>query len=294
MRSEHRSRPAQPGSSDSLATVSHERRDGDERAVRTATLTQSEYAPVDHHRPPDSAGLGITICDRLLSSCTVTRVASNVTLSAALVSTRRSVHLTSVVGWTLLGCGIGVLAYLAYALLFTNITTGQAQDELRDHWRQQVQAAPRTDPVAATPLGTGIALIEFVRPGSDRALVHDGPLVVIEGVTGDDLAKGPGHYPDTALPGQPGNFAVAGHRTTHGAPFFHLDAVRAGDEILVTDRRGTQHTYEVTRQRVVLPTDAWVIGEDPLSTGKPTLTLTTCNPRFSAAERLVIHAELVS
>jgi sortase A len=202
--------------------------------------------------------------------------------------------LTAAVGWILLGCGIGVLAYVLHALVFTNITNERAQGALRDQWDQQVRAAPQHDPIHATPPGDSIALIEFVRPGSKRALVHDGALVVVEGVSADNLVKGPGHYPNTALPGQRGNFAIAGHRTTHGAPFFHLDAVRAGDRILVTDRSGTRHTYAVKRRRVVMPTAAWVVGKNPLGRGKPTLTLTTCEPRFSDAHRLVIHAELMS
>jgi sortase A len=230
---------------------------------------------------------------------TVSRLASNTTLSAPRVSaTRWSVRLTGVVGWVLVGCGVGVLLYLAYALLFTNIGAGRAQSQLREQW-QQVEAAPRgqadhPDAAPATRDVPGVALIQFVRPGRTRPLIHDEPLVVLDDVTSDALAKGPGHYPDTALPGEPGNFSVAGHRTTHGAPFFHLNQVRQGDQILVTDRDGTRYTYEVSRQQVVLPSDTWVIAADPLGTGEPTMTLTTCNPRFSAAQRLVVHAELVS
>lgn len=236
--------------------------------------------------------------------------------AARVAQTPLSVRLTSLVGWILLGCGAGVLLYLAYALLFTNVGAERAQGELRAQWQQQIDAAPRqADPHAddvepraaaveqraairderrAAPRGDGMALIEFVRPGSDQPLIHDEPLVVLDSVATDALAKGPGHYPDTALPGAAGNFSVAGHRTTYGAPFFHLDRLRNGDRILVTDRDGASHTYEVARQHVVSPGDSWVIGEDPLGTGTPTMTLTTCNPRFSAAERLVVHAELVS
>lgn len=195
-----------------------------------------------------------------------------------------------------------MLLYLAYALLFTNITAERAQDDLRARWQQQVptvsdaasQSAPSPSQDRPGAPARGVAMVEFERPGRPTPLVHDGPLVVLDGVTLDDLARGPGHYPGTALPGRPGNFAIAGHRTTHGAPFFHLDALRSGDLVLVTDRRGRHYTYEVAAERLVLPTDTWVIGRDPLGTGRPTLTLTTCNPRFSAAERLVVHAQLVS
>lgn len=107
-------------------------------------------------------------------------------------------------------------------------------------------------------------------------------------------ARGPGHYPQTASPGADGNFAVAGHRTTYGAPFFHLDELRDGDEVHVTDTDGSRHVYEVRMQRSVSPGDVLVIGPDPLQTGRATLTLTTCNPRFSNRERLVVHAELVA
>lgn len=122
--------------------------------------------------------------------------------------------------------------------------------------------------------------------------VQDDPLLVVEGVGVDELKRGPGHYPGTALPGQPGNFAVAGHRTTYAAPFYDLDQLRPGDRIRVTDRGGTRWTYSVVGQRIVAPTDVEVIGPDPLATGRATLTLTTCNPRFSAAQRLIVFAEL--
>lgn len=138
-----------------------------------------------------------------------------------------------------------------------------------------------------------VALLRFVRPGAETPPVHAEPLVVVDGIGTGDLQLGPGHYPDTAMPGGDGNFAVAGHRTTYGAPFFHLDELRAGDEIHVTDRGGETFVYEYRKQRIVDPGDMWVIGEDPFGTGVRTLTLTTCHPRFSARQRLVVFAQLV-
>lgn len=217
------------------------------------------------------------------------------------------VRLTSAFGWLLLSCGVSLLLYLAYALLFTNVAAGEAQRDLRDEWLQRVPpvaaasaseapeasaSEPSDEP--AVPSGDGIAMVEFARPGSATAPVHEDPLIILDDVTTDDLTRGPGHYPGTAMPGQPGNFAVAGHRTTYGAPFFHLDVLRAGDLVHVTDRRGRRFTYKVAGQRVVEPSDVSVIASDPLGTGRPTLTLTTCNPRFSAAERLIVHAQLVT
>lgn len=139
-----------------------------------------------------------------------------------------------------------------------------------------------------------VALVRFVRPGSDTVPVHAEPLVVIGGVGIEELKRGPGHYPGTAPPGEDGNFAVAGHRTTYGAPFLHLDELQAGDEIHVTDRDGTVWVYRYVEERIVYPGDVSVIGHDPLGTGEPTLTLTTCHPRFSARQRLIVFAELVT
>lgn len=209
-----------------------------------------------------------------------------------------------VTGWLLVAAGALVGLYLVYALVFTGVETEKAQRALGDQWRAQVgslqpTAAPgrgggRRDrePEIVRP-GQAVAVLQFRRPGSDRPPVYAEPLFVVEGVGSAELARGPGHYPDTAQPGRRGNFAVAGHRTTYGAPFFHLDQLRAGDEIWVTDRRGVRHTYRVRRQQVVAPSANWVLRRDPLDRGRPLLTLTTCNPRFSAAERLVVFAELL-
>ena len=208
-------------------------------------------------------------------------------------------------GWTLIATGVLILLYVAYLLFFTGLTTSQAQQDLLEQWQLNhgpIETAglpgedvtdPSTaeDPAPADP-GDAYAVLWFERPGSDERPVHADPLFVVEGVGVEHLRRGPGHYPDTAGPGQPGNFAVAGHRTTYGQPFYDLDELEPGDEIHVVGRQGSEHVYEVVEQRIVAPGDVWVIGEDPLGTGGPMLTLTTCHPRFSAAQRLVVFAEL--
>jgi sortase A len=106
----------------------------------------------------------------------------------------------------------------------------------------------------------------------------------------DDLKQGPGHYPGTPLPGQSGNAAIAGHRTTYGAPFHDLDRLDPGDPIFVTTAMG-RFRYDVTDQLVVDPVKGgWVL--DPSADDR--LTLTTCNPKYSAAERLIVTAALMS
>lgn len=113
--------------------------------------------------------------------------------------------------------------------------------------------------------------------------------IIIEGVSPPDLAQGPGHMPGTALPGQPGNAVISGHRTTHGAPFYHLDTLGPGDTITIQTRIGT-HTYQVVQTLTVLPADVWVTNQVPGAW----LTLTTCHPRYSAQQRLIVFAQLTA
>ncbi len=111
---------------------------------------------------------------------------------------------------------------------------------------------------------------------------------VVEGVRRRDLKTGAGHMPWTPLPGQPGNAVISGHRTTYGAPFHELDQLAAGDRIEVETALGN-HVYEVRETQIVRPTDVWVTE----SRSGAWLTLTTCHPKFSARQRLVVFAELV-
>lgn len=148
-----------------------------------------------------------------------------------------------------------------------------------------VRAGPLILKVESAPdAGAAFALIRI--PKIDR--LKDG-WNIVEGVTTQDLRTGAGHMPDTALPGQPGNAVISGHRTTWGQPFHELDALDPGDRIEVDTALGT-HVYEVKEIRVVAPTDVWVA--DPREGAW--LTLTTCHPKFSARQRLVIGAELIS
>jgi sortase A len=115
--------------------------------------------------------------------------------------------------------------------------------------------------------------------------------IVVPGVHLDDLKDGPGHYPDTPLPGQLGNAAIAGHRTTYGAPFFDVDRLEAGDEIITTLLNGDRFVYEVTHTEIVSATDYWVV-----TTRNPDiaeLTLTSCHPKYTARDRIVVHSVLV-
>jgi sortase A len=113
--------------------------------------------------------------------------------------------------------------------------------------------------------------------------------VMVAGTDAAQLREGPGHYPTTPLPGRHGTVAVAGHRTTYGAPFRNIDGVRPGDAIEVTMPYG-RFTYRVQRTRIVPPTALWVTDR----VGHDQIVLTACHPLYSAAQRIVVFARLDS
>jgi sortase A len=132
----------------------------------------------------------------------------------------------------------------------------------------------------AVMAGSALALIEIPKIGVKDA--------VVEGTTDDDLRKGPGHYAGSAQPGQLGNVAIAGHRTTYGAPFGRLNELQVNDEIFVTTGAG-RFRYVVSKAPfVVLPTQREVVAP----TKDAELTLTTCHPRYQASHRLIVQARL--
>src|SRR4051794_8505519 len=130
------------------------------------------------------------------------------------------------------------------------------------------------------PEGAAVGRIEIPRAKADYVLV--------KGSKPDDLRRGPGVYDATSFPGVPGTTAIAGHRTTHGAPFRHIDRLRSGDPITVTMPYAT-FTYRVERTRIVDPSALWIIHR----VRHDRLVLSACHPLFSAARRIVVFARLV-
>lgn len=130
-------------------------------------------------------------------------------------------------------------------------------------------------------------------PGSALARIRIPSLnqewVVVEGTEPNDIKYAPGHYEFSALPGQRGNFAVAGHREP--GLFWDLDKVKSGAEIVVETKTGT-FTYVVTRNFITSPQSWPEVSATPpgFAKGNRLLTLTTCNPKWDNFERLVIHA----
>jgi sortase A len=196
-------------------------------------------------------------------------------------------------GQTLITLGVVVLLFCVYELKVTNLYTAQEQDRLEDGlaeaWASpQAPADPATRPVAVE-LGEGWAVLRI------PALDPDYRKVVVSGVGVEELKTGPGHYPGTAEAGEVGNVVLSGHRTTYGAPFERFDELSPGTAV-VLETRDTWFTYRVTGSQIVSPNAVEVTypvpGQRDAVPTQRLLTMTTCNPKYSARQRLIVSAEL--
>jgi sortase A len=172
---------------------------------------------------------------------------------------------------------VGGMGFLGYPT-WTDIRAARTQDRLERAFT--TGQAERDVTQGTVAVGSPVTRIRIPRLGVDA--------LVVEGVTLKALRAGAGHYPETPLPGEPGNVSLAGHRTTFGAPFSDLDRLAVGDEIVLETPVG-RYRYEVSaRPWVTDPTDWRVVG--PVEGSM--LTLTTCEPKGSADRRLVVRARL--
>jgi sortase A len=194
---------------------------------------------------------------------------------------RRPGWILRLVGRILLTAAFILGAYILWLLWGTGFYHERQQDRLFQQFETRVESTgPRYRPGIVLP-GQAYAILRIPTIGVNE--------VVVQGVAVEDLKDGPGHYLRTADPWDPeGRVGIAGHRTTYGAPFWDLDKVRSGDEIRLVTEQG-QYRYEVTSTRDVLPTEGSVLR----ATEQPSLVLTTCTPRFSAALRLIVFAERI-
>jgi sortase A len=201
-------------------------------------------------------------------------------------------------GELLITAGLVLLLFVAYQLVWTNFEAHRAQGGVADQIRDDWQRPPASGSAGEAPkgpgkvdFGQGFAFMHIPRLGKNYAVP------VVQGVGLGDLARGIGHYPRTAMPGEVGNFAVAGHRATHGEPFAYLDKVGKGDVVIV-ETSTDWFVYRMDRVKIVAPTDVWVIGPVPgRPDAQPTealITLTTCNPRWASTERLIVFGHLES
>ena len=206
------------------------------------------------------------------------------------ISRRRAAVATGLT-W-IVGAAVLTLLFVAYQLWGTGLSEARAQKGLAADFKVELaHSSASAGKVTTTKLitvpppkllpGGAIGRIEIPHIGVDK--------YVVEGTERDDLEKGPGHYTGSSVPGHPGNAAIAGHRTTYGAPFNRLDELGVGDDIFVQTVEG-RFLYRVSEKPfAVSPYNNSVVQDY----GDNRLTLTTCNPKFSAAERLIVVAKFV-
>lgn len=230
------------------------------------------------------------------------------------------------IGRVMIAAGVILLLFVGYQLWGTGVRTDQAQDRLGAQFNQQAAqaaagASPATTaPASATPdAAAPLSLADLAKDPNVQAYAKAkryyagepiGKITIpkigadfwmVQGVDLPLLSEGPGHFPGTPMPGQPGNAALAGHRTTFKAPFNRIDELVPGDTVTVETLQG-RFTYEVIPQKAQYPGGPplgfYII--DPSQTeilddkGDNRLTLMACHPKYSAAERIVVEAKLVS
>ena len=198
--------------------------------------------------------------------------------------------LAGLVGELMITAGAFLLLFVGWQLWWTDVTSDADASQT-----VTVLQGDFDDPEWVQPkhvaLGDAFAIVRIPRFGSGFAR----PLY--EGTTHDILQRGIGHYTGTAMPGQVGNFAMAGHRTTYGKPFSQIAVLRAHD-VVVVETRTTWFVYRVTGHQIVDPTQTSVLlpvpDEPDAEATAAVLTMTSCHPEFSARQRYVVHGELTA
>src|SRR3954454_15814751 len=226
------------------------------------------------------------------------------------------------IGQTLITLGLVVLLFVVYEVWITNLFAAREQskvtDALKQEWQQNkdplLPLPGNKDP--SIPLGSGIGILYIPRLGRD---FH---FTIVQGDTvpsDAQLEKGPAHYKDTALPGQIGNFAVAGHRVGKGEPFLNIDKLRSGDAVIV-ETKSYWYVYRVlgspagrnpqtvsedvtTDGKISLPGREIVdpsagrvllpVPDNPdVTASERLMTMTTCHPKFTASHRMIVYSKL--
>jgi sortase A len=210
-----------------------------------------------------------------------------------------------VLGKLLISMGVGVLLFVAWTLWGTGLYTAEQQNKLAREFDSAPKLTPTRTKNGANGESTGPPKTFSPDPGDPVFKIAipaiDVHQIVVEGVDTAHLRTGPGHYPtcrdgfdlciedfdNAAWPGEQERVIVSGHRTTYGAPFWDLDKLEQGDDVMVETRWGN-FVYTVTEKAVVEATSRAVV----IPGDEAEMVLTTCNPKFSAAQRLVVYTEL--
>jgi sortase A len=232
-----------------------------------------------------------------------------------------SAKVLGAIGRVMITAGVLILLFVVYQLWGTGIRERQAQDRLERRFNSIVTedgdtiggsstSTSATTTTSGPGASTTTATVPPVTAPTESLNVAEGDPVgkieirdigltayVVEGVAVDDLKEGPGHYPETPFPGQKGNAAIAGHRTTYGAPFANLDDLKLGSEIVVTTIQGTFKYKVVDAADPLHGTDAWkIVTPDQVEVlndfSDNRITLTACHPKYDLSHRIVVTGTL--
>ena len=231
----------------------------------------------------------------------------------------RIARVVGMIGRVMMTAGAVLLLFVVYQLWGTGLQAAQEQERIEDEFAalQESVGAPSattttppdtstadtsvpdgTTPPTSAPVAQPVSL-PVLDPGDPIGRIRIDKIgvdwMVIEGVPLSLLNKAPGHFPGTPLPGQAGNSAIAGHRTTYGAPFNRVDELKSGDEITITYVTGAEFTYSYRTTEIVTPDRTDVLQAKDFDGDGETdnmLTLTACHPKYSARERIIIRARL--
>jgi len=223
-----------------------------------------------------------------------------------LVDKKLRYGILTAVGELMITAGLVLGAYVVYELYVSNFAAEQtwsnSSDSLEKEFDQQAKDYLRNNPnfdlsslVLNPKQGQAFGLVSIPKLWANSKTVP-----VLAGIADRDLARGLGHYSDTAMPGEVGNFSVAGHRATHGQPFAEFQNLVKGDEVIVETLAG-RYVYSLVADVKVTPSDIWVISPKPplpalssLPADAKLITLTTCDPRWSSEYRWIWFGVLQS
>jgi sortase A len=222
---------------------------------------------------------------------------------------RRLTHILSI---ALITAGVIVVADVGITLayqeplssIYSSIKQGEKEGQLKNleasflskgEAASIAKAKQQKDPQALDADFSKLAqrLVDESKPGDALGRIEAPDMnglnmVFVQGTDESSLELGPGHYPETAMPGQGRTVAIAGHRTTYLAPFRHIDSMKPGDKIILKMPYGT-FIYAVQKTEIVDPSDVGIIHD----TGYERLVLSACNPLYSASQRYIVFARLV-
>ena len=185
-------------------------------------------------------------------------------------------RILDVVGRAMIAAGLLLLSFVGYQLWGTGVAESRAQSELQTQFRSQAPSVPDYGDVV----------------GRLRIASIDVDKFIVAGTSYESLERGPGLFVGSPLPGQLGNVAIAGHRTTYGAPFARIDEIRGGDEIVIETKKGTYRYVVEGAPRIVEATDVKVVRTTDKN--RAIVTLLSCHPKWTSKKRIIVVGALSS